>query len=611
MSLMKGEISVQTQHIFPVIKRWLYSEKDIFLREIVSNAADAITKHKRLVALSQIESGGTVYRIDVKLNKKAKTITVSDNGIGMTEDELNKYINQIALSGALDFIQKYEGKNTNNGIIGHFGLGFYSSFMVSEKVEIITKSYIDAPAVHWTCGDEGTYETEAADRNEHGTDIIMHINDDERAYLDAVKLRNILDKYCAFMPIEIYFDDGEKKKKKDKDEDGEEATDNGKINDTNPLWLRQPADVKPEEYNEFYKKVFYDFRDPLFYIHINADYPLNFKGILFVPRQKNEFDSVENQVKLFYNQVFVADNIKEVIPEFLLNIKGVLDCPELPLNVSRSYLQTNTYVSKVSAHITKKVADKINGMFNTDRENFEKIWTDIAPFIEYACLRDKKFFDKLKDSLLFKTIDNKLVTLKEYTGDEKEATVYYASSTERQSYYINLYKKQGKQVLLLDRFIDNQFVSFLEQENNKIKFARIDSDLEAIGSETAENEKLTAIFKDVIAKEKTEIKIVHLKESNAPALINISEQSRRFNDMMKAYAANGMGDNNFDMPEEITVAVNLESSLIKKIEAVMDSDEAQAKKLAKQAYMIALISSRQLSADEMSEFIETTVDLLS
>lgn len=605
---MKGEISVQTQHIFPVIKKWLYSEKDIFLREIVSNASDAVTKHKRLIALSKIEPDGTTYRIDVKLDKKAKTITVSDNGIGMSEEELDKYINKIALSGAVDFIEKHEGDKTGSGIIGHFGLGFYSSFMVADKVEIITKSFDGSPAIRWICDEEGSFETSTAERAYHGSDIIMHVNDSEKEYLDAERLQGILDKYCAFMPVEIYFDEVGKKKKKDSDKDVAEDDVEKPVNDTSPLWLRQSADIKPEEYNDFYRKVFYDYRDPLFYIHINADYPLNFKGILYFPKQKNEMEPVENQVKLFYNQVFVADNIKEIIPDFLLNIKGVLDCPELPLNVSRSYLQTNTYVAKVSAHIAKKVSDKISGMFNTDREGYEKIWNDIAPFVEYACLRDKKYYDRVKNAILFKTVDGKLVTLDEYTEGKKEATVYYTNAPELQSYYVNLLKKQNITVLLLDRFIDSQFLTFLEQENPKLKFARVDASLDAVGGESEENEKLTKLFKEVIGKEDITIKTVKLKDSTVPALIEIDEQSRRFSEMMRAYAAGGVGDGIPDMPEKSTVVVNLESPIIKRIEA--SDDEDKSKKLVKQAYMMALLSSRQLTADEMTEFIETTVELL-
>ena len=356
----KGEISVQTEHIFPVIKKWLYSEKDIFLREIVSNASDAVTKLKRLSSLGQYDANEETYRINVSLDKDAKTLTVSDNGIGMTAEELDRYICQIALSGALEFVEKYENNQQSNGIIGHFGLGFYSSFMVSDTVEVITRSYTNTPAVHWTCTTDGAYEATDGEREEHGTTVIMHISEEESAYLEKSKIEEILEKYCAFMPVDIYFsceNDTDDKKEEEKT-----------INDTTPLWLKNPSDCTDEEYKDFYKKVFRDFRDPLFWIHINADYPLNFRGILYFPKLTNEYESLEGQVKLYYNQVFVADNIKEVIPEYLLMLKGVLDCPELPLNVSRSYLQNNTYVSKVSAHIVKKVADKLNSLCNLAKE---------------------------------------------------------------------------------------------------------------------------------------------------------------------------------------------------------------------------------------------------
>ena len=389
----QGGISVNRENIFPIIKKWLYSEKDIFLREIVSNATDAITKLKRLVSLGEAPELKDPFRIDVRLDKAAGTITVEDNGIGMTREELQQYICSIALSGAVDFIKKYEGEGeeaTKNGIIGHFGLGFYSAFMVSEQVEIHTRSHTGAPAVHWVCSADGEYELEQGQREEIGTEVIMHIEEGEAEYLDKEKLRAMLAKYCAFMPVPIYFVDEDEKK------DEPEAP----INDTAPLWQRSPSDCTDEEYRAFYQKVFSDFREPLFHIHINADYPLNFKGILYFPRITNQYESIEGQVKLYYNQVFVADNIKEVIPEYLLMLKGVLDCPELPLNVSRSYLQTNSYVSKLSAHIVKKVADKLCSLSKNERERYEKVWDDIKTFVEYAAMRDTKFRDRVKDHLL-------------------------------------------------------------------------------------------------------------------------------------------------------------------------------------------------------------------
>ena len=403
----RGGISVDTEHIFPIIKKWLYSEKDIFLREIVSNATDAITKLKRLSSLGAYNETDDKYLITVSLDESEGTLTVTDNGIGMSEDELKKYICSIALSGAVDFIQKYESEtdsSASSGIIGHFGLGFYSAFMVSSKVEIETKSYTDAPAVHWTCNEAGDYEISAGSRSERGTSIVMHISEEESEYLKASKIREMLNKYCAFMPIDIFFE-----------EIGNESDSERKpINDTTPLWQKQPSECSKDEYIEFYHKVFNDMRDPLFYIHINADYPLNFKGILYFPRIANEYETLEGEIKLYYNQVFVADNIKEVIPEYLLMLKGVLDCPELPLNVSRSYLQTNTYVSKLSAHIVKKVADKLNSLALNDREEYAEIWKDIAPFIEYASIRDKKFYERVKQSILFELSDGSVLTSDEY-----------------------------------------------------------------------------------------------------------------------------------------------------------------------------------------------------
>jgi len=446
----KGGISVQTEHIFPVIKKWLYSEKDIFLREIVSNASDAVTKLRRLASLGQYDAGDETYRIDVTLDKTAKTLTVSDNGIGMTAEELDRYICQIALSGALEFVEKYEGENKNNGIIGHFGLGFYSSFMVSDTVEVITKSYTGTPAVHWVCTGDGEYETSVGERDGHGTTVVMHISDEESAYLEKYKIEEMLEKYCAFMPVEIYFTcaDDEDEAKDDKKDDKEPEAPKP-VNDTTPLWLKNPSDCTPEEYKEFYRKVFHDYREPLFWIHLNADYPLNFRGILYFPRITNEYESIEGQVKLYYNQVFVADNIKEVIPEYLLMLKGVLDCPELPLNVSRSYLQNNTYVAKVSAHIVKKVADKLNSLCNVSREEYEKVWNDIRTFVEYACMRDRKFYDRVKDSLLLELTDGKFVTVNDYLESAKEQhenTVYYTSDKAAQAQYISMFEAQNMQI---------------------------------------------------------------------------------------------------------------------------------------------------------------------
>jgi len=475
----KGGISVQTEHIFPVIKKWLYSEKDIFLREIVSNASDAITKLRRLESLGQYDSHGETYRIDVILDKDAKTLTVSDNGIGMTADEVDRYICQIALSGALEFVEKYEGDNQNNGIIGHFGLGFYSAFMVSDTVEVITKSYTGAPAVHWTCSADGNYEVAGGERDNHGTSIVMHVSDAEAEYLEKFKIESILEKYCAFMPAPVYFK-SEGEEKTDADKENAENTEQKPINDTTPLWLKSPSECTEEEYKEFYRRVFHDYREPLFWIHINADYPLNFKGILYFPKLTNEYESIEGQVKLYYNQVFVADNIKEVIPEYLLMLKGVLDCPELPLNVSRSYLQNNTYVSKVSAHIVKKVADKLNSLCNTAREEYEKVWNDIRTFVEYACMRDRKFYDRVKDSLLLELTSGKFVTPSAYLEEAKEThenVIYYATDKALQAQYISMFESEGVSVAVFDKQLDTQFVSMIEGYGGDVKYLRIDADV--------------------------------------------------------------------------------------------------------------------------------------
>jgi len=593
---MKGEISVQTQHIFPVIKRWLYSEKDIFLREIVSNACDAVTKHKRLGDLGKTDDICDSYRIDVNVSKENKTITVSDNGIGMSREDVDNFINKIALSGALDFINKYEGENSDSGIIGHFGLGFYSAFMVSDTVEIKTKSFDGSESVHWSCNADGEFEMETGDRETRGTDVILHLTDEEFAYLDSVKLKGILTKYCGFMPYEIYFSDDENK-------DGE------KINDTTPLWQRNPSDITDEEYIEFYKKTMGDYLDPLMWIHINADYPLNFKGILYFPKQKNDYETLESKVMLYYNQVFVADNIKEVIPEFLMNMKGVLDCPELPLNVSRSYLQTNTYVSKVSNHIAKKVADKINGTFNTNREGLEKIWDDVCVYVQFGCLRDRKFYDRVNGSVLYKTVDDTYVTLGEYfDGEEKKGNVYYASSKELQGYYIDLYKKQNKKVLLMDKVIDVQFNSLLEQQNEGLKFVRVDADLaDALGAKNSEDKTtLCEFIKNAVDKKELNINITSLEDDSFPALINIKEDSRRFSDMMKMYGGDTMG-----IPTEETLVVNSANPLVIRLEKAVEDGDDNANDLAKYLYLLALVSSRTLSGEEMKEFISLGVKLLS
>ncbi len=605
----KGGISVKTEHIFPVIKKWLYSEKDIFLREIVSNACDAITKLRRLDSLGEIslsEEKLNSFRVEVTLDKEEGTLSVSDNGIGMTEEELKKYLCNIALSGALDFIAKYEGENESDcGIIGHFGLGFYSSFMVSSTVEVITKSYTDAPAVKWTCSEDGEYEIESYDTDVVGTTVVMHISDAEKEYLEASKIRSILDKYCSFMPVDIYFNDGTEQEVKEGEDSKEEP-----VNDTFPLWQKQPSECTEEEYNEFYHKVFGDFRDPLFYIHINADYPLNFKGILYFPKIENEYQSIEGQVKLYYNQVFVADNIKEVIPEYLLMLKGVLDCPQLPLNVSRSYLQTNTYVSRVSAHIVKKVADKLNALCNTEREKYEQVSDNIKTFIEYACIRDKKFYDRVKDSILFPLSDGTHKSMKECLEASKEAgfedKLFYATDKEIQCRYIEMIEKKGLPVLYLPHMIDTQFITTLEGYGESFKFFRVDADNDDIfgsaHSEEFDEESLKALFVEVSGNEKLAVRFSELPDSEIPAILNVSEEGRRFSEMMKMYSMNGM-----DMPIDTKLTVNTASPLFARLK---NGGEKQ-KELASYVYKLALLTNRKLTADEMNEFIKESVRLLS
>ena len=603
----KGGITVETAHIFPVIKKWLYSEKDIFLREIVSNACDAVTKLRRLASLGQYDGGEETYRVDVTLDKDAKTLTVSDNGIGMTADELDRYICQIALSGALEFVEKYEGENKNNGIIGHFGLGFYSSFMVSDRVEVITKSYTDAPAVYWNCNADGEFETALGERSNHGTTVVMHISEEEVAYLEKEKIETILEKYCAFMPVEIYFSANEEAEEK------EETEAPAPINDTTPLWLKNPSDCTEEEYKEFYRKVFHDWREPLFWIHVNADYPLNFRGILYFPRITNEFESIEGQVKLYYNQVFVADNIKEVIPEYLLMLKGVLDCPELPLNVSRSYLQNNTYVSRVAAHITKKVADKLNSLCNVAREEYEKVWNDIRTFVEYACMRDRKFYDRVKDSLLLELTDGSFVTTAAYLEDAKdkhENTIYYTSDKASQAQYIAMFAAQDIQIAVCQKPLDAQFLSTLEMYDSTVKYLRIDADIASAlkqDGDAASKEDLVALFKKVSGNEELKIEFANLKDANVPALMTISEESRRMEEMLKLYAMNGMNMGMSSYPQEVTLTLNLASPLISKLET-MESEKQEI--TAAYLYGLAQLSQKKLSAEELQKFLADSYTIL-
>ena len=626
-----GGISVETAHIFPIIKKWLYSEKDIFLRELVSNAADAVTKHKRLISLGEIESSeDETYRITVTVDKTAGTLTVSDNGIGMTEEEVTRYLGNIALSGALDFINKYEGegeKNAASGIIGHFGLGFYSAFMVADTVEVITRSFAGGETTRWVCNTDGSYEfTDAPYELGRGTDIILHITEEEAEYLGAYKVQDMLDKYCSFMPTEIYFVDADKEESaevaSEEDTDTEEKTpaEPTPINDTTPLWQKAPSECTEEEYKDFYRKVFRDYREPLFYIHINADYPLNFKGILYFPRLNNEYESMEGQVKLYYNQVFVADNVSEVIPEYLLMLKGVLDCPELPLNVSRSYLQNNTYVSKVSAHIVKKVCDKLNSLCLNEREAYEGVWDSIKTFVEYACMRDRKFYDRVRDSLLFKLTDGKYVTVEEYFKAEEgedapaEKILYYTSDPEGQAQYVSLFEAEGIKVAVLDKLIDSQFLQMYEVNAGEkaVKFRRIDADVAALtgDGDVTESEALTALYREVSGSEKLEVKFLPLKDQSVPAMLTVSEESRRMEEMMRMYAMQGGMGAMPSYPVDYTLTVNTASPLTGKLTDLCEADPDKAKLIAAQVYRLCLLSQRKLTAEELTDFLAAGFDLL-
>ncbi|MGE4283240.1 MAG: molecular chaperone HtpG [Clostridia bacterium] len=619
-----GNIAVHTENIFPIIKKWLYSDKDIFIRELVSNGCDAINKLRKLVAIGEASvEEDTKYRVKVIFNKENKTLQFIDNGIGMTAEEVKKYINQVAFSGAQDFLEKYKDKTDEGSqIIGHFGLGFYSAFMVANRVEIDTLSYQPgAEAIRWTCLGGTEYEMDILERSERGTTITLYMAEDSEEFLDDFKLREVLTKYCSFLPIEIYMENANPEKKEEKE--GEAPVEPQPINDTHPLWTKKPMDCTDEEYKEFYSKVFHDFNEPLFWIHLNVDYPFNLKGILYFPKLKHELESSEGQIKLFSNQVFVADNIKEIIPEFLMLLKGVVDCPDLPLNVSRSFLQNDGYVKKVSAHITKKVADKLTGLFNTERENFNKYWDDIHPFIKYGCIRDEKFYEKVKDITIYKTINGEYVTLKQYL-DKNESThkdkVFYVTNEKQQAQYISLFKEQGLEAVLLPSSIDAHFIQFLEMKEKEIKFNRIDSDLSEslkdlpASDEAADdkevNESLEKVFKEALNNDKLIIKIENLKAVGMSGIILLSEQSRRMQEMSAMFG--GMDMRNM-FPEEQTLVLNKNNELIKKVISLKD-DQARKEDvnmICEQVYDLAMMSHKQLEPDAMTRFIERSNKILT
>lgn len=602
----RGGISVETEHIFPIIKKWLYSEKEIFLRELVSNACDAVTKLRRLASLGEYaEPENEKYRITVSVSKSKKTITVSDNGIGMSEDELDRYICKMALSGAMDFIRKYEGKDdSDSGIIGHFGLGFYSAFMVADKVDVLTKSYTDAPAVFWSCDEAGNYEISPAERTGRGTDVILHVNDDSDEYLSDYKLRGILDRYCAFMPVEIYLVDEDAAPA-----DGEDKKEDEKpVNDTMPLWQKKASECTEEEYLAFYRKVFDDYREPLFHLHLNADYPLNFKGILYFPRLREGYESLDGKVKLFYHQVFVADNIKEVIPEYLLMLRGVLDCPELPLNVSRSYLQNSAYVNKVGTYITKKVGDKITALCTSERENYEKMYPDLKTFLDYACICERKFYDRVKDALLLRSTDGKYYTFSEYLEGAADPVIYYTTDEKQQAAYVAMYADKGIRVAVFDTPLDVRLAESIEQyrADDKIRFRRIDAGLDALkgeGEDKAENAvKLFSAFSTDNCK--LTVEAHPLSDTAAPALLTVSEETRRMQDMMRLYAEPGAPA----MPTEATLVLNTDSGIIRRIDSGAYGDNTDA--VVREVWSLALLSGRPLEASEMKELLENSYRLL-
>ncbi|HHW49580.1 MAG TPA: molecular chaperone HtpG [Clostridiaceae bacterium] len=624
MANERGSISVNTENVLPIIKKWLYSDKDIFVRELVSNGNDAITKFKRLVSIGEAQADSdTRYYIKVVVDKDKKTIKVIDNGIGMTAEEVKKYINQIAFSGAKDFLEKYMDKaDEGSQIIGHFGLGFYSAFMVADRVQIDTLSYQEgAEAVRWISSGGTDYEMGDSDRTERGTTVTLYMSEDSLEFLDGYRMREILVKYCSFLPYEVYLEDLSKKKD-EKDDKGDKKEELKPINDTNPLWLKNPKDCTEEEYKEFYKKVFRDFEDPLFWIHLNMDYPFNLKGILYFPRLKNEFGAIEGQIKLYYNQVFVADNIKEVIPEFLMLLKGTIDCPDLPLNVSRSFLQNDGYVKKLSAHITKKVADKLTSLYETERENYNKYWDDINPFVKFGCIREQKFYDRVKDIIIFKTTNGDYVTLKDYLDRNKEKhknKVFYVTDERQQAQYIKLFKEQGMEAVLLTNIIDTHFVQFLEMQESGVKFLRIDADLSENLKETSsaededkvkeKTEIIEKLFKEAIGDEKLKIKVENLKAASTPGMILLSEDSRRLQDMGRMF---GRTDMEHLFPKDETLVLNSGNNLIK---AVLKLREKEDKKedvllICRHIYDLAMMSNRQLDPEMMTNFIERSNRIL-
>ncbi len=652
MSKEHGNLSINSQNIFPIIKKWMYSDHDIFYRELVSNACDAITKLKKLSMIGEYEAPDDIeYKVEIKLSAKDKTIKIIDNGIGMTKEEVDEYINQIAFSGAEAFLEKYKDKANDDQIIGHFGLGFYSAFMVADQVTIDTLSFKDgAESVHWSCDGGTEYDISEGTKTTPGTEITLYLNEDSYEFANEYKAKEVLDKYCSFMPVPIFVtneDAGEQTEEIPEEEVTEKDTvldtfikdavteevekeDGTKetvekvpakkmakivkrpvaINDIHPLWTKHPNECSDEDYKEFYRKVFHDYKEPLFWIHLNMDYPFNLKGILYFPKINTEYESIEGTIKLYNNQVFVADNIKEVIPEFLLLLKGVIDCPDLPLNVSRSALQNDGFVKKISDYITKKVADKLSGMCKTDKENYEKYWDDINPFIKFGCLKDEKFAEKMNDYIIFKNLEGKYLTLKECLEENKEKhenTVFYVTDEVEQSQYINMFKNEGIDAVILTHNIDQPFITNMESKNENLKFKRIDADFsDSFKEETSKDElkdmteKLSKTFKDALGKENLTVNVEKLKDASISSMITLSEESRRMQDMMKMYGMAGMDPNMFGA-EGQTLVLNANNDLVKYVAEHTDGENTKI--ICEQLYDLAMLSHAPLSPEQMTGFI--------
>ena len=668
MGTKKGNLSIDSENIFPIIKKWVYSDHDIFIRELVSNGCDAITKYKKLDMMGECELPDDYKgKIQVIVNPEEKTLKFIDNGIGMTAEEVEEYITQIAFSGATQFLEKYKDKTTEDEMIGHFGLGFYSAFMVADEVQIDTLSYKEgAAAVHWVSEGGTEYEMQEGNRTEVGTEITLYLNEDSLAFANEYRAREVLEKYCSFMQVEIFLSKANAEPEYetideadvlDTDEvvehiteepkEGEEGEPKQKakivkrpvsLSDIHPLWTKNPSDCTKDDYIEFYRKVFMDYKEPLFWIHLNMDYPFNLKGILYFPKINTEYDSIEGKIKLYNNQVFIADNIKEVIPEFLMVLKGVIDCPDLPLNVSRSALQNDGFVTKVADYISKKVADKLNGMFKTDRENYEKYWDDISPFIKFGCLKDEKFGEKVKDSMLFKNLDHKYLTLEdcikanggetaeetkaEETTDSEETketpktNIFYVTNEQQQSQYINMFKEQGQDAVILAHNIDSAFITYLEQKHDNVKFQRIDADVhESLKAEVAEEEKetfqknadsLTEIFRKVLNNEKLDVKVEKLKDENIASMAVLSEESRRMEEMMKMYGMGGMDTGMFG--GQASLILNADHPLVQYV--VENKEGENVELICKQLYDLALLAHKPLSPQEMTAFVQRSNQIM-